>query len=84
MEDDLGVQILEEMFKRKNKIFDMKELNKDHYWFQKETWTSKEEEEFKQWAIKFLIKKGFHKILAEKEVAMLLLNYGWSTKDESN
>jgi hypothetical protein len=51
-------------------------------YYSKYTWTKEQENEWKDWAIKHLMKKcRMPKKLAEKEILWFNLNYGFKTQD---
>lgn len=56
-------------------------------WYQKHSWTSEQENEFKKWLGKFLVDnkysfKGKYRgqNCGEYEAAKIIMNYGWSIK----
>lgn len=55
---------------------------KNSDWYRQHTWTTKQEQKFKDWLIKYLMKtEHMSKKFAERESSMWLLAYGWMTKD---
>ena len=72
---------LREMFFRVGEKYPNKELTDQSNWYEKHSWTQKDEEKFKQWMISYFRKKlRFTKKRAESEVSMFLLNYSWTWK----
>jgi hypothetical protein len=70
---------LKEMFKRVGERYPNKKLTDQRNWYSQRAWTKEQEEDFKQWMIKYLMRRRYIKQQAEKEVAYFLLMWGWST-----
>jgi len=82
----IGAEILIEMFKRVGLDYTMKEIEefgKQKEWFKLKSWTMEEEDDFKAWAIKLLMKKkSVNKTYARKTMGFFLLDKGWTFKNE--
>lgn len=72
---------LNEMFMRVGERFPNEELTNKPDWYTLRSWTDEEEEKFRKWMAAYLRKKlKMRKKDAEVEVAMFLLQYGWTNK----
>lgn len=81
------VKILKEMCKRVKA--DYSKINfKKRDWFSKHSWTEVEQDKFKEWMVRYLMKnaKARNEVMAypiknkemiEKTVGMFVFNYGW-------
>lgn len=77
-------EALAEMFRRVGLEY-TEEYCKDNDWFIRQSWTEVEQNDFKQWLVK-KIKRPLQltQFGAEREAAMFLLNYGWTTNRSSD
>jgi len=72
---------IKEMFLRVGEKTSPEEFAKQDEWYKKHCWTQEEENSFRQWMLALLRKKlRMNKKRAETEVAMFILNYGWTNK----
>jgi hypothetical protein len=69
-----------------DKMFDVigmkfdEEFVKQEDWYQKKTWTSEQEQDFKKWFIQEAKKDlKFNKTMAEREHTWFNLKWGWKT-----
>ena len=77
--DKVFNECISEMFKRVGKEFD-EEYCKDKTWYQKESWTESEQNDFRDWMVKHLKKNlKMNNKKAEWEVDLFILDYGWTT-----
>ena len=78
--------LLREMFRRVSAPWPPD--SSDREWFRKHTWTQKECDDFKEWAIVTVLNHRGTSRLSKKhveyQVGLFLLNYGWSIKEEDN
>lgn len=74
---------LREMFNRVGEKYPNEELTNQDAWWRKHTWTIEEENDFKDWMIKFVKKRHprWTKQTIHMEVGMFLLSWGWSYED---
>lgn len=81
MRELLYNEILPEMFRRVGQEF-TKDFCRREDWFLEHTWTTAEQEEFRKWLVKLLVKKGkMSPYGAQHEASWFLLAHGWKTQD---
>ena len=74
-------QILEKMFNIIGLEFD-KNFIKQENWYQKNTWTKEQEQEFIVWLANFLVKNKYVlKSIAKHEAEKIVGQYGWKTRN---
>lgn len=72
---------LKEMFLRVGKEYVYEECQKDDKWYSRNSWTVEQENDFRKWMIRFLMKgMRWSKKVSEKETSYFILNYGWKRK----
>jgi hypothetical protein len=78
---DALIEYIAEMHKFINVPYDEDACKKED-WFMRHTWTSEEEDKFKEWLITEIRKDfEFSKKISENEANFFLLNYGWKTNN---
>ena len=86
--------ILSEMCNKVGTNLDEIDVTED-FWFTKHTWTTQEEDDFKEWMLKFitgnypLFKETFvnpksNKKRLKRQIDQFLWNYGWKYKENKN
>ena len=79
--DDSCEACLKEMFKRVGLTYPNK-ITKQKDWYMKKCWTTKEEDDFRDWMKKYLKKKHrWSATTIKKEIGMFLLMWGWKVSD---
>lgn len=69
---------IKEMFRRVGMRYPNKKFTSQDRWYMQIAWTHKQEQDFKDWMIKYLRKKLKYNIkTAIKEVGYFFLMYGW-------
>lgn len=84
--DYLIDRIYSEMFDRVGLKFPNKKLTSKKDWFLRHTWTSKEQNDFRDWVAK-RVKKSFPYLSskhARQEADWFIFNYGWKVDDGSD
>lgn len=52
-------------------------------WFIQHSWTTAQQDEFHEWLTKYLMRKrGWSRMLAEKEATWFVFDFGWRVDDE--
>jgi hypothetical protein len=73
---------LKEMFKRVGLTYPNK-ITKQKDWYMKKCWTTKEEDDFRDWMKKYLKKKHrWSATTIRKEIGMFLLMWGWKVSEK--
>lgn len=79
-------KLIKEMFKRVGLNYSLKEIEKfaeQKEWFKLKSWSEEEEDDYKAWGIKLLMKeKNWIEIEAKRNIQWFLLDIGWTTKSE--
>lgn len=82
--EDVMHLCFKEMFLRVGEIYPNEELQKDKKWYMRHSWTVEQENNFRKWMIRFLMKgMRWSKKVSEKETSFFIFNYGWTTKKRS-
>jgi hypothetical protein len=73
---------LTEMFKRVGRKYSPEAISKPE-WFYKSTWTSQQQEEFRQWLAKLIIRRlSYPAKKAGREAGWFIFNYGWRVVEQ--
>ena len=73
-------ECLKEMFRMVGLRYPNKKFTNNPRWYAMRAWTAKEEEQFRKWMKKHLMKRmRWRAKQAEKEVAWFTLMYSWAT-----
>jgi hypothetical protein len=82
---NIAEKCMVEMFKRVGLDYSMDEIieygKKDQDWYWLKTWTTEEEDSFRDWMDIELKKKRWNKKMRDSEVSWFLLMYGWKICD---
>ena len=81
--EDTTEDCLKEMFRRVGAKYPWPGLTRYREWYNRRTWTEQEQDDFRTWMKKLIMKR--HKISTKKadyETGMFLLMWGWRTKGE--
>jgi hypothetical protein len=78
--DIVLTECLKEMFRRVGLRYPNKKLTSQDRWYAMYAWTNNEEDDFRNWMRKYLMKRmRWRKKQAVKEVAWFNLMYSWRT-----
>ena len=75
-------ECLKEMFKRVGEKYPNEELTSQDKWYTLRSWTTEEENDFRDWMAKYLKKKHrWSKKQIDMEIGMFMLSWGWTNKE---
>lgn len=82
-EDKIFEKCLEIMFLSVGEKYPNNELLLSDNWYEKRSWTEKEEEKFKKWMVSYIHKKlRLPKKLALIKTEFFILQFGWTHRQE--
>ena len=86
-EEDMMDLCMKEMFLRVGLVYPNPEFTSQKDWYSLKTWTEQQENDFKEWMVKFIWTKMRSSYWTKKDVdlkvGMFLLNYGWRNERQA-